>query len=424
MRRILVLLASLIALAPACKSKDNTKIVVAVWSDLAIPSKLNRIRIDVTGPTKSSSNTFLLTAGSEPGKTQLPAQLELVPLGPKEAGFTVKATGLLDQTEIVSQTASVSFVPGQSLLLKLFLYSDCSAKSCTADYTCAAGACTQPIAVTNLPPYDPKNLLPPDAGIDSSIPVPDSSGPMEGGAHEAGGDDLRPNDGPPIDATIDQSPDVRVDIAGTGGSDGGSGSAGAGGTSASTETGGIGGSSGVGGTGGRATGGIDGGVGDASRDNTGGSAVILGGSSGGGGGSVASGGTNATGGAGDGTGGAGTGDAGTGDAGTGGSGGSSGGTGGTSSAGGSGGSNFDAAPDAPQPTPDAACVPETDQQMCARLGKNCNAISDFDNCGKSRSVTTCGTCTAPQVCGTFVANVCPPLCVLDQSFLDQCVLGQ
>jgi len=62
--------------------------------------------------------------------------------------------------------------------------------------------------------------------------------------------------------------------------------------------------------------------------------------------------------------------------------------------------------------------------MCIRLGKNCDAISGTDNCGQLRAVASCGTCTAPQVCGTFVANVCPPICILDQTaLLDQCVLG-
>jgi hypothetical protein len=112
------------------------------------------------------------------------------------------------------------------------------------------------------------------------------------------------------------------------------------------------------------------------------------------------------------------------------SGGSSGGalgTGGTSGSGGAsgaGGSNADAAPDIPQGRTDAACVPETDQQMCTRLVKNCNAITGTDNCGQPRSITTCGACTIGLVCGTFVANVCPTVCTLDQSFLDQCVLGQ
>lgn len=92
---------------------------------------------------------------------------------------------------------------------------------------------------------------------------------------------------------------------------------------------------------------------------------------------------------------------------------------------GTGGSTSDAATDIPLVNPDAGCVPETDQQMCVRLGKNCDAISGTDNCGQSRSITSCGTCAAPLVCGTFAANVCPTLCVLDQTaILDQCVLGQ
>jgi hypothetical protein len=99
------------------------------------------------------------------------------------------------------------------------------------------------------------------------------------------------------------------------------------------------------------------------------------------------------------------------------------GSGGASGSGGTGGSNADAAPDAPQGNTDAACVPETDQQMCTRLGKNCNAISGTDNCGQSRSITTCGTCTGTLVCGAFVANVCPTVCIFDQSTFDNCVFG-
>jgi hypothetical protein len=98
------------------------------------------------------------------------------------------------------------------------------------------------------------------------------------------------------------------------------------------------------------------------------------------------------------------------------------GTGGTSGTGGTGGSNADAASDAPLSNPDAACVPETDLQMCTRLEKNCDPFSGTDNCGQARSITSCGACQDSLVCGTFVANVCPTICVLDQSSLDQCVL--
>ena len=192
MRRILAWLALGMVLAPACKDQDNTKIVVAVWSDLAVPSELDSVRIDVAGPTSSGSKTFPLTAGG--GTNKLPVQLELVPLDAKDATFTVKATG----TGLVTQSARVSFVAGQSLLLKLFLAQSCKPLTCVGDTTCAAGACTQPIAVASLPPYDPSQpLSPPDAGTRS-----DSGTFTDGGSHEAGTPDLGAIDVAAIDAVI------------------------------------------------------------------------------------------------------------------------------------------------------------------------------------------------------------------------------
>jgi Protein of unknown function (DUF1566) len=182
MRRTAVLLALVSTLAPACKGQDNTKIVVAVWSDLAVPDDLDSVRIEVTG---SGSKTFPLTAGSDPSAPL--AELELVPLGAKDENFIVTATGLHAGNEVVAQTASVSFVPGQSLLLKLFLYGNCRGLNCSADHTCAAGACDQPIAVPNLPPYDPSvPLSPPDAGVGGNGGTGGSSG-MSGSGGASGG---------------------------------------------------------------------------------------------------------------------------------------------------------------------------------------------------------------------------------------------
>ncbi|MBS2032018.1 MAG: hypothetical protein JST54_29235 [Deltaproteobacteria bacterium] len=48
------------------------------------------------------------------------------------------------------------------------------------------------------------------------------------------------------------------------------------------------------------------------------------------------------------------------------------------------------------------CEKETDQAYCARLAKNCDVFTGFDNCGSGRSVN-CGQCTASQTC---VDNVC------------------
>ena len=325
MRRALAVLV--IALAPACKSQDNTKIVVAVWSDLSVPSELNGVRIDVTGPTSGGSKTFALTTGSESGKTKLAAEIEIVPLGAKDATFTVKATGLHDQTEVVTQTARVSFVSGQSLLLELFLGRDCETVPCLADYTCAAGACDQPIAVTNLPPYDPsKPLSPPDAGAvhDSGGDLLDSSSPIDSSVGEAGA--AFAVDVAPPDIGIERFPDLPLS---TGGAGGVGGSGGAGGTTGPDSASGTGGAASIdandadapdaplAGTGGTGGAGGSSGVGGSSG---------TGGRSGGTGGTVASGGAAGSGGI-VGTGGIGTGGA-TGTGGTGGAGGttSSGGT--------------------------------------------------------------------------------------------------
>jgi len=219
MRRTLVLFALVSALAPACKGADNTKIVVAVWSDLAVPDDLDSVRIDVAG-TSTGSKTFPLTAGSDPSAPL--AKLELVPLGAKNETFTVIVTGLHSQAEVVAQTASVSFVPGQSLLLKLFLAGNCRGANCPTDYTCAAGACDQPIAVPNLPPYDPSQpLSPPDAGVGGNGGTVGSSG-MSGSGGALGG----------AGGTIGSGGVVATGgIVGTGGNGGSSG--GSGGTVAS-----------------------------------------------------------------------------------------------------------------------------------------------------------------------------------------------
>jgi hypothetical protein len=303
MRRTAVLLALVSTLAPACKGADNTKIVVAVWSDLAVPDDLDNVRIEVTG-TGTGSKTLPITAASPSGQATLVAILELVPLGPKNENFTVTATGLRKQNEVVAQTASVSFVAGQSLLLKLFLYGNCRGPKCSGNYTCAAGACNQPIAVSNLPAYDPSvPLSPPDAGVGGNGGTGGSAGMSGSGGASIG-----------VGGTIGSGGVTATGgIVGAGGNGGTSG--GVGGTIGSggvTATGGIVGSGGNGGTssgvggmigsgGVTATGGIvgSGGVG------TGGA----GGSAGGRGGTVASGGVVATGGI-VGTGGAGVGGAG------------------------------------------------------------------------------------------------------------------
>jgi hypothetical protein len=52
------------------------------------------------------------------------------------------------------------------------------------------------------------------------------------------------------------------------------------------------------------------------------------------------------------------------------------------------------------------CVRESDADFCARLLKNCDLVSGFDNCGVGRSAN-CGACPGAETCGGGgTANVC------------------
>ena len=54
-----------------------------------------------------------------------------------------------------------------------------------------------------------------------------------------------------------------------------------------------------------------------------------------------------------------------------------------------------------------ACVPETSEELCTRLGRTCEAASGMDRCGVTRAVE-CGACSDGQGC---VHGVCrTPLC--------------
>jgi hypothetical protein len=54
------------------------------------------------------------------------------------------------------------------------------------------------------------------------------------------------------------------------------------------------------------------------------------------------------------------------------------------------------------------CDAETDEQFCARRGKDCGVLAAPDNCGTPRTVPSCGSCTPAQLCGAGDGgpNVC------------------
>jgi poly(beta-D-mannuronate) lyase len=68
---------------------------------------------------------------------------------------------------------------------------------------------------------------------------------------------------------------------------------------------------------------------------------------------------------------------------------------------------------APAPIP-PPCAPESDQTFCGRLGKTCGMVTGTDNCGATRTVASCGGCLSPQTC--TATNVCACLPESDQTF--------
>jgi hypothetical protein len=355
MRRAFRSLTLLCGLASGCSNPSNdTKIFVVVWSDLAVPGEIDNIVVDAKGPSGKISVTRTLTAGNEAGKTKLPVVVALVPPDNKGLPVEVTASGNFGRNFVVSQSASLSFLSGQSRVLRLFLGRACRGQTCVGNVTCANGRCNQPIDVVpgSLPVYNPSTLLtPPDAGLaptfdgsladsksadsgadaadatddgqgydsanDNSVDVPvfvSDSGPDSLNEGESGGRDDASATGEaggsggstgPRDASGDNEAGGLDLAVGTGGSDGT-------GTGGSAGTGGIAGAGGAG-TGGTGTGGIagTGGTGTGGSDGTGGSngpadagdANETGGSTGKGGtvgsGGIGTGGSTSTGGASD-----------------------------------------------------------------------------------------------------------------------------
>jgi hypothetical protein len=240
----------LVALAfGACKKKDNTELVVTVWSDFAIPTEMDALRIRVAGKEQSLDHPFQMAATKQPGTYQIPVQLALVPAGADDLSITITAVGAYRGSDIVSQQAVLPFIPSQSHELVLYLARSCKDITCAdhPGYTCDNGACTKPVAVdtAKLPVYVSGEIAPaPDAGI--SI-APDAD--ISGSSFDLGGG---------RDVAIPDSPSLQPDVpvagnagsGGVGGAINSGGRVGAGGSDGTTASGGATGSGDVTGAGG------------------------------------------------------------------------------------------------------------------------------------------------------------------------------
>jgi hypothetical protein len=166
MRNYPVACSTLFALAlAACGSspKDNTEIVVTVWSDLAVPTEMDAIRIRVSGLDQDMDQLFPLSVEQRTDTYQIPLQVPVLPGSNTNRTIRVAAVASHQGTEIVLQEAVSGFVFGEARELVLNLGRRCENLSCTGSgFTCDNGACVRPLVVdpTTLPTYVPGQASP------------------------------------------------------------------------------------------------------------------------------------------------------------------------------------------------------------------------------------------------------------------------
>lgn len=141
-------------LAAGCA--DPTELMVELDSDLQAPVQMDAIRLRIvsrTGGEKTSS--YLVHGAGDPTGYELPMRIALVP-GTREEYFTVQATAMLGDKEIVKQEFITYFRTSEARVLTMFLSRTCIDVGCDALYTCATGVCIpQPRDPTMLPKYKP-----------------------------------------------------------------------------------------------------------------------------------------------------------------------------------------------------------------------------------------------------------------------------
>ncbi len=161
------LLASLVALASSAALASlagcggaETGLVVAVGSDLAIPTDLALLRAQVWSADSGalvSQNDFVLSAPAE-----LPLSFVVVPRDPAAAGVITVVLEAYDpaRERRLEHRASVAFARDRRPVLPVFLATACGAMSCASGETCDRGACrSQVVDASALADVEPGQEL-------------------------------------------------------------------------------------------------------------------------------------------------------------------------------------------------------------------------------------------------------------------------
>jgi hypothetical protein len=165
-RRIAVIGTVLSVMLGSCTNDALTEIVVVIDSDLAVPSALDEISIQVEGASGIPKSARVTLTGA--GSALLPVTLGLRPSSPGSSPVTIRATGLLVGTRKVFAEVRTSFIEGRRLVVRIVLSSACLGVVCASGETCSpAGACVPAdVDPITLPPYIEVPFVR-DAGVDA-----------------------------------------------------------------------------------------------------------------------------------------------------------------------------------------------------------------------------------------------------------------
>jgi alpha-tubulin suppressor-like RCC1 family protein len=168
--------AAAMCLLASCAA-DRTEILVVVDSDLEVPAVIDGVRIDVEPPEGEP-----VFATADLGEQPLPRVLGLVHDGGSLGPLLVTATGQKGVGDVVARTASVSFVEGRTLVLRMWLLADCVGTVCGEGLTCGDDGMCRDVLIqpdellewTGTPPR-----IDADGGADAPMDVPADQPPMD-----------------------------------------------------------------------------------------------------------------------------------------------------------------------------------------------------------------------------------------------------
>ncbi len=162
--------APLLALVlAACSGGGRTEILVEVHSDLLVPDELDRIAITARAPDDRVQSA---TADLGPRQIPLPRVLGMVHTGGPLGPYLLTVRGERGGAPLVTREASVTFVEGRTMVLRVDLVRGCIETTCEAGQTCSVGGCRS-VEVVPGELTDWNGRPPPQdaAAFDACVPV-------------------------------------------------------------------------------------------------------------------------------------------------------------------------------------------------------------------------------------------------------------